>query len=419
MMEISKKLEIDEIEYIQFMFTNLIGELKEVEFPANLWEEMVDGTGIDGSSLGFLDTQQSDLRIIPDLNTYRVSPYNKKIAIFISNICSNDGKPYSGCSRYILKRQLKKVESKNLIFLIRPELEWYFMTKDLKPADSGTYMDTPPKDIFHQLRRSICSDLIKMQIPVKTFHHEAGPAQQEIEFIAKPALVQSDNVQIAKMLIKMRAYENELIASFMPKPFPHEAGNGLHIHQYLEKNGKNLFSEADNEISEILRYYIGGIQKHVEAISAILNPLISSYQRLTPHHEAPVFTSWGIGNRTALIRVPGYEKSARVEYRAGDAGMNIYLGTALLLAAGMEGIKHKIEPNIPTSMNSDLLTKEEREKLGIKELPRTLSAALKAFEEDKLVLKVLGEVQTKKYLSIKYQELSDYEHRLKSEGKSK
>jgi len=415
MIDISKKLELDEIEFIQFMFTNLIGELKEVEFPANLWEEMVEGTGIDGSSLGFLGTEQSDLKIIPDLNTYKISPYNKKVAIFISNIYYNDGKPYSGCSRYILNKQLKKIESKNLMFLIRPELEWYFMTKDLKPADNGTYMDTPPKDALHQLRRSICSDLIKMQIPVKTIHHEAGPAQQEIEFIAKPALIQSDNVQIAKMLIKLRAYENDLIANFMPKPFANEAGNGLHIHQYLEKNGKNLFSERDNEVSENLRYYIGGIQKHVEAISAILNPLISSYQRLTPHHEAPVFTSWGIGNRTTLIRVPGYEKSARVEYRAGDAGMNIYLGTALLLAAGMDGIKHKTEPNIPTSMNSDLLTKEEREKLGIKELPRTLSAALKAFEEDKLVLKVLGEKQTKKYLSIKYQELSDYEHQLKSE----
>ncbi|TFG23832.1 MAG: glutamine synthetase, partial [Promethearchaeota archaeon] len=147
--------------------------------------------------------------------------------------------------------------------------------------------------------------------------------------------------------------------------------------------------------------------------------LISSYRRLTPHHEAPVFTSWGIGNRTALIRVPGYEKSARVEYRAGDAGMNIYLGIAILLAAGMDGIKHKIEPNIPTSMNSDLLTKEEREKLGIKELPRTLSDALKAFEEDKLVLKVLGQEQTKKYLSIKYQELSDYEKQFKSKEMQK
>ncbi|TFG20786.1 MAG: glutamine synthetase, partial [Promethearchaeota archaeon] len=272
MMEISKKLELDEIEYIQFMFTNLIGELKEVEFPANLWKEMGEGTGIDGSSLGFLGTEQSDLKIIPDLNTYRVSRYNKKIAIFISDIYNNNGKPYSGCSRHILKRQLKKIESKDLNFLIRPELEWYFMNKDLKPADNGTYMDTPPKDAFHHLRRSICSDLIKMQIPVKTFHHEAGPAQQEIEFIAKPALVQSDNVQIAKMLIKMHAYENDLIASFLPKPFPNEAGNGLHIHQYLERNGKNLFSEGDNEVSENLRYYIGGIQKHVDAISAILNP---------------------------------------------------------------------------------------------------------------------------------------------------
>jgi len=415
MTDISEKLEQDKIDYIQFFFTNLTGEFKEVEFPATLWEEMVNGTGIDGSSLGLLDTEQSDLKIIPDINSYRVLPYNERIAGFICDICDNNEKPYSGCSRQILKRQLKKLESDGYIFLIRPEFEWYFITNDFKPADKGTYMDTPPKDELHHLRRSICDDLIKTRIPVKIIHHEVGPSQQEVELIEKPALVQSDNVQIAKMLIKLRAYENDMIASFMPKPFAEEAGSGLHIHQYLVNDGKNIFSSGDNEFSENLRFYIGGIQKHVDAISAILNPLINSYKRLIPSHEAPVFTSWGIGNRTALIRVPGYERSARIEYRAGDAGMNIYLGAAILLAAGMEGIKQKIEPNIPTSMNADLLSQAERDKFGIKKIPQSLSKSLEALEKDKLILKVIGDKQVKKFLSIKYQELSDYENERKSE----
>jgi len=409
-MEISKKFKEDNIDYIQFQFTNLSGEFKEVEFPARIWEIMSEGAGIDGSSLGFLDIEQSDIKILPDLNTYRQSPYDKRIASFICDIYTNDGKPFSSCPRQILRRQVEKINSLGFSYFVRPELEWYFLTKDFKPADQGSYMDTPPKDQFHHLRRLICDDLIDAKIPLKTIHHEAGPSQQEIEFIESPALYQADNVQIAKMLIKLRAHENNIIASFMPKPLTEEAGSGMHIHQYLMKDGKNVFAKKENQINENLSYYIGGIQKHVAAISAILNPLINSYQRLIPNHEAPVFTSWGIGNRTALLRVPGYEKSARVEYRAGDAGMNIYLGIALLLAAGMDGIKHKIESNIPTSKNSDNLSQAEREKLGIKQLPRTLKESLDVFESDKLILKVLGDKFMKKYLSLKHQELFEYEN---------
>ncbi|MHA1104442.1 MAG: glutamine synthetase family protein [Promethearchaeota archaeon] len=410
MMDIPKKLKEDRVDYIQFQFTTILGEFKCVEFPTKIWEDMKEGAGIDGSSLGFLDTEQSDIKILPDLSTYRVLPYNKRIASFICDIYNNDGKPYNVCPRHILKRQLEKIKSQGYLFLVRPELEWYFMTKDLNPADKGTYMDMPPKDEFHELRRNICDDLIEAKIPLKTIHHEVGPSQQEVEFIEKPALFQADNVQTAKILIKIRTHENDMIASFMPKPFIEEAGNGLHIHQYLQgTDGKNIFAGEGKQISENLRYYIGGIQKHVSAISAILNPLINSYHRLKPNHEAPVFTSWGIGNRTALIRVPGYEKSARIEYRAGDSGMNIYLGIAVLLAAGMDGIKHKIEPNNPTSKNTDKLTKTEREELGIKQLPRNLKESLEACEKNKIILKVLGEQCTKKYLSLKYEELTEYE----------
>lgn len=409
MMDVPKKLKEDNIDYIQFQFTNLIGEFKEVEFPAIIWESMKEGTGIDGSSLGFLSTEQSDIKILPDLSTYRVLPYNKRIARFICDIYTNNDKPYNACPRHILKRQLEKVNSQGFLFLIRPELEWYFITKDLNPADKGGYMDMPPKDKFHELRRSICDDLIETEIPIKTIHHEVGPSQQEVEFIEKSALFQADNVQTAKTLIKIRAHENDMIASFMPKPFTEEAGSGLHIHQYLMKDGKNIFVGEGKHINDNLRYYIGGIQKHVAAISAILNPLINSYHRLKPNHEAPVFTSWGIGNRTALIRVPGYEKSARIEYRAGDSGMNIYLGIAVLLAAGMDGIKHKIEPNIPISKNTDNLTQNEREELGIKQLPRNLKESLEACENNKIIAKVLGEKCLNKYLKLKFEELSEYE----------
>jgi glutamine synthetase len=251
-------------------------------------------------------------------------------------------------------------------------------------------MDLPPKDQFSDLRLQISSNMMKMGIDVKTIHHEVGPSQHEIELLPSNALNQADNVQTAKMIVKYEANQKNLIASFMPKPFPSVAGNGLHIHQYLEKDGENVFADPRTGISDLLRYYIGGIQKHANAISAILNPITNSYRRLIPNHEAPVYISWGVGNRTALIRVPGYEKSARIEYRAGDATMNIYLGTALLLAAGLDGIKKKIEPNTPVIENIDNLTAEKRQTLGIKKLPQTLSEALKSFENSNFIEKSLG-----------------------------
>ena len=183
----------------------------------------------------------------------------------------------------------------------------------------------------------------------------------------------------------------------------------MHIHQYLIKNGENIFSDKEKGVSDILRYYIGGIQRHINAISAILNPTTNSYKRLTPHHEAPVYVSWGVGNRTALIRVPGYENSARIEYRAGDAMMNIYLGSAILLAAGLDGIKKKIEPNQPTSKNVDLLTNDERKDLVIDKLPVSLENSLQAFEKSNFIKKTLGKELMKIYLDLKYLELQEFE----------
>ena len=397
------------IDYIQFKFTTILGEFKAVEFPVKIWEELKSGSGIDGSSLGFLTTEQSDMRIVPDLNTFSVLPWNPRVGRFICDLTDNKGTPYSSCPRGVLKKIMSKAKSLGYEYQTRPEIEWYFITKDLKPGDKGTYMDMLPKDEFQELRRQITDDMMDMNISVKTIHHEVGLGQQEVEFIADDALQQADNVQTAKLITKVRAFYKDLISTYMPKPFEHLAGNGLHIHQYLIKNGENIFSDKEKGVSDILRYYIGGIQRHINAISAILNPTTNSYKRLTPHHEAPVYVSWGVGNRTALIRVPGYENSARIEYRAGDAMMNIYLGSAILLAAGLDGIKKKIEPNQPTSKNVDLLTNDERKDLVIDKLPVSLENSLQAFEKSNFIKKTLGKELMKIYLDLKYLELQEFE----------
>jgi glutamine synthetase len=403
------------LDYIQFNFTTLSGEFKSVEFPTKIWEEMKDGTGIDGSSLGFLKTERSDMQIIPDLATFRISPWDTRTGSLICDITDNDGKPYPSCPRGILKKQLRLADDLDYEFITRPELEWYFLTQDLKPADNGAYMDLVPKDKLFYLRRTISDSLRNAKIGIKTIHHEVGPSQHEIEFMPFNALYQADNVQIAKTIIKYIAHENGFIATFMPKPLISEAGNGLHIHQYLAKNKVNIFADKETGISDTLRYYVGGIQKYISAITLILNPISNSYKRLIPNHEAPIYDTWGVGNRTALIRVPGYEKSARIEYRAGDAAMNIYLGTAILLAAGLRGIKNKIEPKEPVSFNVDDLTKEELERLKIKELPRSLEEALIGFEKSNFIEKMIGKDVKKAIVKLKRKELDEY-HKVQKSG---
>jgi glutamine synthetase len=348
------------------------------------------------------------MKIIPDLSTFAVLPWNPKVGRFICDVTDNKGKTYPTCPRGILKRILEKATGRGFNFLTRPELEWYLINIDREPADTGTYMDLLPKDHFSDFRFQISSTMMKMGIQIKTIHHEVGPSQHEIELLPNNALHQADNVQTAKLIIKNESYHKNLISTFMPKPFPSVAGSGLHIHQYLEKDGVNIFADSHAGISDLLHYYIGGIQKHASAISAILNPITNSYKRLIPNHEAPVYISWGIGNRTALIRVPGYEKSARIEYRAADAAMNIYLGTALLLAAGLDGIKKKIEPNTPVIENIDNLTAEKRKTLGIKKLPQSLSEALKSFENSNFIEKNLGKQLRDIFVDIKTKEIEAF-----------
>ncbi|MHA1646818.1 MAG: glutamine synthetase family protein [Promethearchaeota archaeon] len=380
------------IDYIQFQFTTLLGEIKEVEFPAKNWEDMKNGTGVDGSSLGFLSTEQSDMRAMPDIDTFAVLPWDPRVGRFICNLMGNDNKPYSLCPRGILKKILKKSGELGYIFKIRPELEWYFLDEDLESADFGDYMCTTPKDPLHEVRRQITDDMLEMfnQGAPHTIHHEVGPAQHEIELVKLEALKQADNVQTGKFICKTEANLNDLTTTFMAKPFPDKAGNGLHLHVYLEdKEGNNMFGKKGG-ISDELKYFVGGVLKHADALCAVLNPSTNSYKRLVPNHEAPVYKAWGIANRTALVRVPGYESKANIEYRAGDGSMNIYFGIAALIAAGLDGIEKKLQPNTPTTKNVDHLSDEERQILNIERLPEELSKAIDAFEKDSLMDEIFG-----------------------------
>jgi glutamine synthetase len=399
---------INSLDYVQFHFTTLFGDLKSVEFPAEIWGEMCEGTGVDGSSLGFLRTEQSDMRVLPDVSTYAPLPWDDRVARIICDMADNEGSPHPLCPRSILRREITKARGLGYEYRTRPELEWYFLNEDYTPADVGGYMDTLPFDGYSFLRRSVIDDLREMGLGVKTIHHENGPGQQEFEFIPDDALRQADNVQTAKMVTKTDSLMEGVISTFMPKPLPGEAGSGLHIHQYLAEGGENIFADPDEGISGFLVHFVGGLMEHVDAMTAILNPTTNSYKRLVPGHEAPVYKSWGVANRTALIRIPGYERSARVEYRATDCSTNIYLASALLLAAGLDGVSRGIEPNTPTVENVEKMTEKRRKELGITQLPGNLGDALDRLEGSGFVREVLGGDLVETWLEHKRSEYREY-----------
>jgi len=403
-----KRLTEADIEYVQFHFTTIFGDLKSVEFPAGIWVEMADGTGVDGSSLGFLTTEQSDMMVNPDHETLAVLPWEPRVARLICDIEDNSGAPHPTCPRSILKKAVEDARSLGFEYKTRPELEWYFVDQEVAPIDLGGYMDTAPLDACASLRREIADDLLEMGVGLKTIHHENGPAQQEIEFIAEDALRQADSVQTAKLAIKTEADLMDIIATFMAKPFPDEAGSGMHIHQYITMDGVNAFADPEGGVSDTLRHFVGGLMEHVDAMTAILNPTTNSYKRLVPGHEAPVYKSWGVGNRTALIRIPGYERSARVEYRATDCTANVYLASALLLAAGLDGVRKKTEPNPPTTKNVEKMTTGRRRELGITKLPPSLGEAMDHLEGSKFVREVLGSDIVDIYLETKRKECTSH-----------
>jgi glutamine synthetase len=401
---------LSEIDYVQFQFTNILGELKAVEVPKKFAEKYLkEGLGIDGSSVGFLMTEQSDMRIVPDISTLHVIPWDPRIARVICDIYDTKGQPLKCDPRSILKKAMNYAKTKhNFELKVRPEIEWYVMSPDGEPVDIGGYMDAPPLDAEIELRRAMVDLMMDFDIYPKILHHEVGPGQMEIEFTMLDPLVASDMVQTVKQIIKMVSWNAGLVASFMPKPYTTEAGSGLHVHHMIYQDGKNMFNASGGVPSDLLRYFVGGLLKHARALAAIFNPTVNSYKRLVPGHEAPVYLSWGIANRTALVRVPGYEKSARIEYRGADSAANIYLVTALILMSGIDGIKNKIEPIEGTTFNVDNLTNEQRREMGIRKIPSNLEEALEALKADRFICDFLGPEFMEIFLKTKEKEWAKY-----------
>ncbi|MFX0207828.1 MAG: glutamine synthetase family protein [Candidatus Hodarchaeota archaeon] len=406
--KLEKLVKEHNIRYIQFQFTDIFGNLKGVEMPSYLLTKALnERVGIDGSSVGLAHTKKSDLSLLPDPTTLQSFPWNPKVARIICDVKKQDGGPFDCDPRSILRRVLSEAESKGFNYLTRPEIEFYVFQKG-QPVDNAGYMDIEPLDKHAEIRREMVDYMINMGMQPKTLHHECGPGQMEIEFMMDDALRTGDNVQTLKLITRMVAYSHGLISTYMPKPIEGKAGSGLHVHQILEHNGKNLFGNNPYHPSEICTQYIAGLFAHSNALTVIGAPTVNSYKRLIPGQEAPVYLTWGIANRTALIRVPGYESNVRIEFRAPDASSNIYLVLAGMLAAGIDGIDKKMHPADPVDYDLDSLSELELVNKGIETLPSNLGLALEHFRNSELMKRTFGQVLIDAFSKVKEDEWNTY-----------
>lgn len=399
----------DKVQFLRLIFIDILGQSKNVEVPASQFHKAVGGEIMfDGSSIeGFTRIEESDMLLVPDLNTYAVFPFEDDhgvVARFICDVYNADRTPFDGCPRLTLKRTLKKFAAKGLVPVCGPEVEFFLFQRDKNGApttithDTGGYFDLSPVDLGEDARRDIINVLEMMDFEIEAAHHEVAPGQHEIDFKYAEALEAADRVVTFKMVVKKIAMDYGLHATFMPKPLGGVNGSGMHVHQSLfkKKNGKleNIFFDADskNQLSKDMLHYIGGLLAHAKAFVAVTNPTVNSYKRLVPGYEAPINVAWSDHNRSPLIRVPARRRvGTRCEVRVPDPSCNPYLAFSVMLAAGLDGIENKIDPGAPVNKNIFHMSEQEKNEHNISHLPRDLHEAMLELEADPVMKDALGE----------------------------
>ena len=417
----------EKIEFIELRFPDLLGRLKAMVVPCNPVETvdevakdpaLKNGTSCDGSSVtGLAKVESSDLRLEPDASSLIELPFvTHRTAAAMCYIREKiaDGKSaeyFSLDSRGRLHKVSEDLLPGNIHLKVKVEPEFHFITADGEPFDEAGYADTYPKNPGMDLLLELASTLQKLGIKPRVIHHEVGESQQEIELDFDDATKMADNILLFKNLARSISQNQGIDVTFMPKPFEGAAGNGLHCHLQLWDGEKNLFGvDGGSELSETAKMFIAGLLEHAPAITAIANPSINSYKRLVPHHEAPVYITWGLKNRTVLIRVPmfGSGDNAAIELRSPDPMTNPYLLFTAIIAAGMDGVNRKLSPPEPRSEDIFHLSEAEREKIGIKMLPTALDEALDCLEADDVICEAIGKDILENFVRIKRKEWREY-----------
>ncbi len=422
--KVLERAERDDIKFVTLQFTDLLGVTKEVVIPVEGLEGASrNGVWFDGSSVeGFARIQESDLFLKPDMDTYAVVPWRTedgKTARLICDIYNSDGEPSEGDPRYVLRRAVAEAEEMGFKYNVGPEPEFYLFKTGEKnrtyPLDHGGYFDLASHEGY-KVTKQIMAGLESFGMEVEASHHEVGHGQYEIAFKYGECLGIADKVLTLKYTAKRTAQVHDLHATFMPKPIMGSAGSGMHVHQSLFniETGKNAFYDDDDKYNFSKKAYnfIAGQMKHIKAMSAILCPTVNSYKRLVSGYEAPVYVTWATANRSALLRIPRWFKTnkaaARVELRCPDPSCNPYLAFAIMLRAGLDGIKNDLTPPEPVEENIYQLDEESRKNKNIDLLPTSISQAMHEFKRSELMREVLGEHLFEKYVDVKTKEWDEF-----------
>lgn len=424
--EIMETVERERVKFVNLQFTDIMGMVKHVTIPTHELEDTFDhGKWFDGSSIeGFARIHESDMFLEPDLDSFGVIPFAQNgmtTAKLTCNVHTPDGEPFMGDPRYVLRLALKEAEDMGLRFYVGPELEFYLFKMNGErhpsplPHDEGSYFDITT-DLAAEVRKEMVEALELQGIPIETSHHEVGPGQHEIDMRYDEALRVADRVLEFKSTLKAVAHKHGLHATFMPKPVAGIAGSGMHVHQSLWSlaEGKNAFIDSRDQygLSDLAKQFIAGQLLHAKAMCAVLSPLVNSYKRLVAGFEAPVYVSWARTNRSALIRIPKISpskpSSTRIELRSPDPSCNIYLALAVMLRAGLDGIKKGLELQAPVEEDLFEFTDEMMARHGIGVLPGSLHEALDRMAEDEVVREALGPHIFERFLQAKTMEWREF-----------
>ena len=402
-----RSVEQRDIRFVRLWFVDILGRLKNFAIsPEDLEVAFEEGIGFDGSAIeGFATPEEADMLAFPDASTFQILPWRPShngVARVFCDVCTPDRKPFAGDPRDALRRMFRKAEKAGYLLNVGAELEYYYFPDEHtpEPLDNVGYFDLSVSDAARDLRRNTVLTLEKMSVPVEYTFHAAGRSQHGMSLRHAEALSMSDAITTAKLIIKQQAYESGCHASFMPKPLAGEDGSAMFLCQSLfDHDGNNVFWGEDDEkyhLSDVAKHYMAGILAHAREISAITNPTVNSYKRITTGGDSvPQYATWGLRNRASMIRIPVYKPgkqlSTRIELRSPDPMANPYLVNAVTLAAGLDGIERKLE--LPPEATAETLKLNDRQMLeaGYTPLPRSLKEALDVFEDSQFMKDALGD----------------------------
>ena len=402
-----RSVEQRDIRFVRLWFVDILGRLKNFAIsPEDLEVAFEEGIGFDGSAIeGFATPEEADMLAFPDASTFQILPWRPShngVARVFCDVCTPDRKPFAGDPRDALRRMFYRAEKAGYLLNVGAELEYYYFPDEHtpEPLDNVGYFDLSVSDAARDLRRNTVLTLEKMSVPVEYTFHAAGRSQHGMSLRHAEALSMSDAITTAKLIIKQQAYESGCHASFMPKPLAGEDGSAMFLHQSLfDHDGNNVFwGEGDEKyhLSDVAKHYMAGILAHAREISAITNPTVNSYKRITTGGDSvPQYATWGLRNRASMVRIPVYKPgkqlSTRIELRSPDPMANPYLVNAVTLAAGLDGIECKLELPPEATAETLKLTDRQMVEAGYTPLPRSLKEALDVFEDSQFMKDALGE----------------------------